>query len=92
VASADALLAVSEDESLRNGLVLLELQNEGLTYGQDVDHTHDHAQDTRRNHNPPECQSERLLAHCVYVQVAQRGYPQDHHDARECDEARIFAE
>lgn len=49
------------------------------TYSNDVEEADHNCKDARRDQEPPEGQSERLLACSLLVHVAQHVEPKDHH-------------
>lgn len=60
------------------------------TYRDNVHSAHNHSEDSRREDDPPECESKGFLAHGFGVQIAQDPDSQYHHRPGQGDKASIL--
>lgn len=68
------------------------LGKEGRTHGKEVYGAHHYDDNPRSDHNPPECETETLLACCRLVEIAQNAITDKEHCAAEHYEAGFVTE
>lgn len=61
-------------------------------YREKIDEAHYNNNDARSDDNSPECQTQRFLTSCLFVQVAQDCIPKQYHRHTQHDKARVSAE